>query len=90
MRLEEVYKICKKSEVSEDECSHVIKAYIKLRKNKEVQVKPPYADLTENNLFTKGDYVRRIQLMNKMYSTASMFIILLHENPEQIKVKVYK
>ena len=77
------YNICKQDVVTEQDMIDVVRYYIRLRKNQEVNIDPPQRSRT------KVQAIFRSQLLHQAYDVAKEFILIAHDAPERINVKIY-
>jgi len=81
--MKKYYNICKQDVVTEQDMINVVRYYIKLRKNQEIQINPP-----SRSAF-KPDALLRCQLLHQAYDIAKDFILVAHDAPERITVTIY-
>ena len=81
--MKKYYNICKQDVVTEQDMIDVVRYYIKLRKNQEIEINPPSRSAFESNALFRS------QILHQAYGIARDFILIAHDAPERITVTIY-
>lgn len=86
--LDTIYQTVTKKEVNQDEMVEAVEFFLLKVKGVRVKITAPYLELT-NHPFAQMIFKRRSDMLVQAYGLASRFIVLLKEDPELVKDKLY-